>query len=216
MAALESRLPMLTISVAPGADKIDRLEIKRDGVVVGSGSWATPVPVDPGHHHVEATAPGYKAFSATITLATDAARETVVVPPLEHVPELPEQAAGEVQGSFWSPLRYAGLAVAGVGVAGLGVGTVFGLQAISRNNDSKADCDAQSVCGPAGTAARHDAQSAGTVSTVAFVAGGVLLAGGATMFVLAKPRSSGSGGTAVRATPLVSDREVGIGFEGAF
>jgi hypothetical protein len=216
MTALESRLPMLTISVAPGADKIDRLEIKRDGLVVGSGSWATPVPVDPGHHHVEATAPGYKPFSATVTLAIDAARETVVVPPLERAPDLPEQTAGDVHAGFWSPLRYVGLAVAGVGVAGLGVGTVFGLQAISRNNDSKADCDAQSVCGPAGTVARHDAQSAGNVSTVAFLAGGVLLAGGATMFVLAKPRSSNGSGTAVRATPLVSNREVGIGFEGAF
>ena len=101
-----------------------------------------------------------------------------------------------------------------MGIAGLVVGTVFGLQAINHQNDSKADCDAASVCGPAGIVARHDAQSAGNVSTVAFVAGGVLVAGGATMFVLAKPRSNG--GMALQATPLVSNREVGVGFEGAF
>jgi hypothetical protein len=211
--ALESRLPMLTVSVAPGVEKIDRLEIKRDGVIVGSGSWATPVPVDPGHHHVEATAPGFKPFSITVTLAVDAARETVFVPALERAPELPEQPVVEAGGAFWSPLRYAALVAAGAGVVGIGIGAVFGLRAISSNNDSKNDCDAQSVCGPAGLASRHDSRSAGDVSTISFIAGGVLLAGGTTMFLLAKPRSTGAMG--LRATPVVG-RELGLQLEGTF
>lgn len=49
---------------------------------------------------------------------------------------------------------------------------------------------------------RLDARSAGDVSTVAFVAGGVLLAGGTTMFVLAKPRTKTDAG--LRAAPLVA------------
>jgi hypothetical protein len=219
MSALESRLPMLTITVASGAEKIDHLEIKRDGIVVGSGSWATAVPVDPGHHHVEASAPGYKTFSQTVTLATDAARETIFVPVLERAPELPEQPLEphEPGGSSGRPggaLRYTGLAVGGLGVVGVVIGSIFGVRAIGLNNDSKHDCDAQNVCGPAGTASRHDAQSAGDVSTVAFVAGGVLVAGGVTMFVLGQPHSSGA--TAVRAAPIVSEREFGIRLEGAF
>jgi hypothetical protein len=214
--ALESRLPMLTVSVAPGAEKIDGLQIKRDGVEVGSGSWAVAVPVDPGHHHVEAAAPGYRPFSMTVTLATDGARQTVVVPALERAAELSQGSgpdAGE-GGSSWSPLRYAGLAVAGVGVAGVAVGAIFGVRAISLNNDSNKDCDAASNCGSAGFASRHDAQSAGNVSTVAFVAAGVLVATGATMFVLAKPRSND--GLALQATPLVSRDRLGIGLQGAF
>jgi hypothetical protein len=213
-AALESRLPMLTVSVASGGEKIERLQIKRDGIELGSGSWAAPVPVDPGHHHVEASAPGYKAFSVTVNLATDGARETVIVPVLERARDLPEAAPESVGAGFWSPLRYAGLAIGGVGVAGIAVGAVFGMQAINLNNDSNKDCNAQSTCGAAGYSSRHDAQSAGNVSTIAFVAGGALLAVGATMFVLAKPRSSA--GMALRASPFVSDREVGLGFQGAF
>lgn len=213
-AALESRLPMLTVAVASGGEKVDGLTIKRDGVEVGSGSWATAVPVDPGHHHVEASAPGYRPFSATVTLGTDGARQTVVVPVLERLPDAPEGAPGAASGGFWSPLRYAGAAVGVVGLAGIGLGAVFGLKAISLNNDSKNDCDASSVCDATGVASRHDAQSAGNVSTIAFVAGGVLLAGGVTMFGLAKPRSSA--GAALRATPLVSDRQLGMGLEGAF
>jgi hypothetical protein len=170
--------------------------------------------VDPGHHHVEAAAPGYKPFAVTINLATDGARETVVVPVLERASDLPETVPEGAHGEFWSPLRYAGLAIGSVGVAGIAVGAVFGMQAINLNNDSNKDCNAQSSCGSAGFSSRHDAQSAGNVSTVAFVAGGAMLAVGATMFVLAKPRANTP--MALRAIPLVSEREVGVGFQGAF
>jgi hypothetical protein len=214
MAILEARLPMLTISVAPGAQQIDRLEIRRDGIPVGAGSWATPVPVDPGHHHVEATAPGYKPFSLTVTLATDGAKEVVVVPELERALELPEQPTIERERSSGNVLRYAGLAVAGAGVVGIVVGAVFGLHAISLNNDSKGDCDAQSVCGSDAFKSRNDARSAGNVSTIAFVAGGALVAGGGALFLLAKPHATSA--AVLRATPLVSGREVGIRLEGAF
>jgi hypothetical protein len=214
-AALESRLPMITVSVAPGGEKIEGLVIKRDGAEVGSGSWAVAVPVDPGHHHVEASAPGYRPFTTTIALETDGARQTVVVPVLERAPDLPQSVPGGASGGgFWSPLRVGGTAVAVAGLAGLGVGTVFGLKAISLNNDSDKNCDAQSSCNLSGYNTRHDAQSAGNVATVSFVAGGVALAAGATMFVLAKPRSTG--GTAVIAVPYVSNREMGAAFEGVF
>jgi hypothetical protein len=106
------------------------------------------------------------------------------------------------------------LLVGGVGVAGIAVGAVFGVQAINLNNDSNKDCNAQSSCGPGGFSSRQDAQSAGNVSTIAFVAGGAVLAAGVTMFVLAKPRSNS--GMAIRMTPFVSDRELGVGLQGAF
>jgi hypothetical protein len=203
------------VTVAPGGEKIDGLVIKRDGAEVGSGSWAIAVPVDPGHHHVEASAPGYKPYTTTIALETDGARQTVVVPVLERAPDLPQSVPGGASGGgFWSPLRIGGTVVAVAGVAGLGVGTAFGLHAISLNNDSDKNCNAQSSCTLSGYNTRHDAQSAGNVSTVAFVAGGVALAAGATMFVLARPRSTG--GTAVIAVPYVSNREMGAAFEGVF
>jgi hypothetical protein len=214
MAALETRLPLLTISVAPGAEKIERLEIKRDGVAVGSGSWATAVPVDPGHHHVEASAPGYKPFSATVTLGTDAAREVVLVPVLEREAEVPGATPADAPMNSGSGLRYGGIAVAGAGVVGIVLGTVFGFRAISLNNTSSSDCNAQNVCGAAAYNSRRDARSAGDVSTVAFVAGGALLAGGGVMFLVGNAHSRTS--TALRAGPVVSDREVGIRVAGAF
>jgi hypothetical protein len=101
------------------------------------------------------------------------------------------------------------------GVAGLVTGAVFGLHAIDRNNASKNDgCNAMSVCTPNGTSERRDAQWAGNASTVAFVAGGVLLAAGAAMVVFGEARPEA--GVAVRASPIVSNRELGVGLEGRF
>jgi hypothetical protein len=127
---------------------------------------------------------------------------------------MPERQASGAHGDSWNALRYGGLVVGGVGVVGLVVGAVFGVRAIGFNHDSKADCDANSFCGPAGLASRNDARSSGDASTAAFVAGGVLLAGGATTVLLAKPRSSA--GMSLRAAPVVLGRELGVRFEGVF
>jgi hypothetical protein len=215
MTTLESRLPTLTISLAPGAEQAPGLEVKRDGVRVGAGSLTTPVPVDPGHHHVEATAPGYKPFSATLTLAADGQHGEVLVPVLVREPEQPPALPRAEARRFWSPLRVAGLWVGVAGVAGLATGSVFGLRAIDRNNASKNDgCNAMSVCTQLGTSERRDAQWAGDASTVAFAVGGGLLAVGAAMVVFGDSRSEA--GVAVKASPIVSNRELGMGLEGRF
>ena len=214
LTALESRLSMLTISVAPGAEKIDHLEIKRDGVDVGSGSWSTPIPVDPGHHHIEASAVGYKPFAAIVSIGTDADRQSVVVPVLEHEVVVPDAVPVAMHEESRKALRYAGFAAGGLGVVGLGIGTVFGLRAIGLNHDSKLGCDAQSTCDAQSFTSRNDARAAGDVSTVAFVAGGVLLATGATMVLVS--RSHATGIAYLRAAPLVTDRDLGVEFGGAF
>ena len=63
--ALEPRLPKLAIDVpspaAPG------LEVKRDGVVIGSASWGTPTPVDPGNHRIVVSAPGKQPWEGAVS-----------------------------------------------------------------------------------------------------------------------------------------------------
>jgi hypothetical protein len=88
-----------------------------------------------------------------------------------------------------------GLANAGVGVAALAVGSVFGGIAISKKNSS--GCTSTGAC-PNTTDEQswRDAGTAATASTILFVAGGVLTAGGIAMWVLA-PSSS------VQITPAV-------------
>jgi hypothetical protein len=108
-----------------------------------------------------------------------------------------------------------GLVVGGVGVAGLAVGSVFGLMASSKWSSAKADCGAG--CGPNAPAQneRSDAQSAATIATIGFVAGGALVAGGLALFLTAPSRSS-SGPTGLRVVPTVDAGGSGVLLRGDF
>jgi hypothetical protein len=85
--ALEPKLPKMIIEVPappPG------IEVKRDGVLVGTAAWGTAVPVDPGTHKVVVTAPGKQAWETSVN-ATEANTTRVTVP--RDLPNAPVAAA---------------------------------------------------------------------------------------------------------------------------
>jgi hypothetical protein len=107
-----------------------------------------------------------------------------------------------------SPLKLVGLVTAGLGVVGLGVGTVFGISAMGDKND--AHCTSSSVCMSNADAQKlKDAGSAASLSTIMFIAGGVLVAGGITLFAVA-PSSS------VKVAPAVGLGSAGLTVQGGF
>jgi hypothetical protein len=206
-AALEMRIPKLTVSVPPEAE-VAGLEVKRDGVSLGKAVWASPTPVDPGEHVVEATAPGKQRWSKTVVVEARpttllvtvprlqdaapgapppaaAAPATVVIPP----PAGPPAAAQPIEDGGWGAQRYVGVAAIGVGLAGIGVGTVFGLRARAQNDDSAEHCSGN-TCTAAGVALRDDALESATVSTAAFGAAAALLVGGTVLFATAPSKTS--------------------------
>ncbi|HMC94795.1 MAG TPA: tetratricopeptide repeat protein, partial [Polyangia bacterium] len=91
--ALEPRLARLAI-VVPWPD--DRLVVLRDGRPVGASAWGIPVPVDPGTHRVEATAPARKTWSQDTTVPDAPTTVEVSVPRLEIVPVLPAPLSGSL------------------------------------------------------------------------------------------------------------------------
>jgi len=176
------------------------VEVKRDGKVLDAGSYGTPMPVDPGHHTIDATAPGKLAFHDEVDVGARGASSRIVVKladapsgstehpaitvttPQPTGPEPPPpQSTGRGNG-----MRIAGLSTLGVGVAGIIVGAVFGGLAIGKKNDAAPDCLPDfSKCNSAGKAIVDDGLTFGTISTVGFIAGGVLAAAGLTIFLLA-------------------------------
>jgi serine/threonine-protein kinase len=214
-AALEPTLAKLTIDVPRGSD-MGGLEVTRDGAPVGRAVWGTPVPVDPGVHTVTARAPAHTTWQGRVTIDASSLAAVIKVPPLEpeHVepraapapplstpapagaPSIAPDAVrvvGAQQGSSGSGQRTAGLVVGGVGVVSAGVGTVLGFLAKSHLDDSNSNnhCFPDNRCDAYGTAARHQALDTAMASTAAFIAGGVLLAGGLALYVTAPgPRSS--------------------------
>ncbi|HWP09571.1 MAG TPA: hypothetical protein VNN72_27710 [Polyangiaceae bacterium] len=228
VAALEPRLSRLTINVDAGTAVLGGLAVKRDGSLVGSGAWGTAVPLDPGEHQLEATAPGKKPWTAKVTIGAERDTQTVTVPvldvdeqavagaaPLGGSPaDTPAEQTGASKGP---PLRTIGLIVGGVGIVGLGVGGVFALQANSANKESKEDghCDAQNQCDTVGGEKRDDAKSAASVATVMFITGGVLTAAGVTLFLVGSPKRKSSGAL-VQATPVLGRNDAGLVVRGSF
>jgi hypothetical protein len=84
--------------------------------------------------------------------------------------------------------------VTGAGVVGIVVGAVFGGMAKSRfdasNSGSPPPCNAADECDPHGLSLRHDAKAAATASTIAFIAGAGVAAGGLVVYLTAPRRPS--------------------------
>ena len=189
-AALEPKLARLTVRVVEPAEKI---EVTRDGAHTSPASWGVSIPVDVGTHTVQATAPGRKPFRTSVVIGRDGDRDEVVVPKLQVQPAgtatAPAGGARRAETSGNSQ-RTVGFVVGGIGVAGLAVGAVTGLIAMGKNNDSKQACPNDGACGSSDAVDAADgARQFGTVSTIAFVAGGVGAALGIVL-VLTAPSSS--------------------------
>jgi hypothetical protein len=229
-AALEPTLAKLTIAVDAGSD-VAGLDVKRDGVAVGHAEFGTAIPVDPGAHVVEAVAPKKKAFSAKVDVVprqTDARvaialedEPQAVTPPPPTVPQpggpsgTPPPERPQTESGGGSGLKTVGLVTGAVGLVGLGVGAAFGFVAKSKNDQAlePQNCRTSTLCTQAGLSLTDDAKRAATLSTVSFIAGGVLLAGGLTLWLTA-PSAQHTG--SVRVAPVVAQSYGGLAFDGAF
>src|SRR5580658_1768873 len=85
--ALEPKLAHITIEVAPETAALAGLQVKQDGIVVGSEVWKS-APADPGSHTLEVTAPGKKPFTTTF-LVDPSSQAVAHVPALQNAPPPP-------------------------------------------------------------------------------------------------------------------------------
>lgn len=84
--ALEPRLSRLVIVLAPGAST-EGLDIAIDDRHLSSAAFGLPMPVDPGTHHVTATAPGKKPWTSDIATPAEGQSAAVTIPVLELAAE---------------------------------------------------------------------------------------------------------------------------------
>jgi len=223
-AALDKRVPRLTLKLAPGAPPQTR--VARDDVDLGSAGFDAALPVDPGHHTLVISAAGHEPATLDVDLAEGDLRTLTVSPgktasvavPLATTPVdgPPPLVVGPRGG--WSTQRTAGLLVGAIGLAGVGLGAYLGLTASSKWSDARSACT-PGACGPGSTAQndKGDAQTAATASTITFLAGGAAVVGGAILFLTGHARaevtaarkldlmpfaSAGGGGIVLRATFL--------------
>jgi hypothetical protein len=176
---------LIKLSILSRASGID---VKLDGNVIDAAALGTPIPVDSGKHSLEASAKGKKTYNTTVEVSEKNKSPSVEIPPLEDAPPEPNQANNgnkieppKERPKGWSTQKTLGLVVAAGGVVGLGVGGFFGLKTSSTWNEAKPKCP-NLECDAQGVQLATDAKNYGTISTIATIAGGVLLVGGAVLF----------------------------------
>lgn len=189
--ALRDKLPKLSVKLEAAVSALDGLEVLRDGQPIDKALVGQELPVDPGEHTVEVRARGRRPATQKVVVAAGPAR-VVSFATLELEaggapgPGSAEGPTAPTSPGF-SPLRGAAIGVGVVGLAGLGLGIGMGLSADSTYKAARARCPGGGTTGcPAdAVTGSNDAYTQATISTVGFVAGGVLLAGAIVLFVAA-------------------------------
>jgi len=166
------------------------LTIIRDGVAIGRAAWGAKIPVDPGAHVIEATAPHKQLQHVEVQVGPNADVQTVTVAALEDaapapapapVAPVPAPTAAAPAPETPAPAAQRGLSTrrtwalvsGGVGAAGVIAGSVAGIVAIEKHNDKNA---------PGNVSMNNDAKTAADISTVSFAVGLVGLGLGAFLW----------------------------------
>jgi hypothetical protein len=234
---IEPRLPQLTLQV-PDSSQRPGLEIQRDGILVGTVQWGTPVPVDPGPHELTLKAPGYKTVSVTLKLEEGKKLDfdvpalekdepvsnppSVAPPALAPAPSAAEPASlvDSHRSTSKSTVDAWPVVLGSAALVGLGVGTGFALKADSTNKKSKTDCDSSNanVCGATGLSQRRDALAQGTVATVGFIGAGVLLIAAGVVWGIEAHSShlDAAASRAIRASASVTPGNAAFYLQGEF
>jgi serine/threonine-protein kinase len=197
--ALEGSLSRVTFKMADENKDIEGLEVHQGGEPVNRALWGSAVPVDPGELEVVVKAPGYEWFKTIVLVGEGGSTATLTIPALVKLPEEaaePEAEEAPTQAPMvastedierpGSGQQLAGIIVGSIGVVGLGVGGAFGFLAMNKSSEADEFCDGESCqAGTEGVSLTDQARTNATISTIGFVAGGALLAGGAVLFLTA-------------------------------
>jgi len=207
--ALEAKLSKLVIKIE-AANKVAGLEVKRDGSAVTPAEFDSPVPVDPGEHTVEASAPGWVPWSTKMVVPASPDVVEVSVPALKKVP------APRAARRSHRTLAYG---LSGGGGASVIASLIFGAVASSRWDAARPHCHDQ-LCDPKGVDLAGSAKTMGNVSTGTFVIGAGALVVGVLLFLTAPSvgieNAQPASPTALLLVPGVGPAQVGLAIQGGF
>jgi hypothetical protein len=216
---LEHAQPTLVFDVKdPAGADVSVTAVTVDGAQLSGRLAGGALRVDPGEHDVVVNLAGRPPVTRHLVIKEGEKnrRDVVVLGPL-----LPPQQAPAVEPGASNGLgtrKILALTAGGAGIASVVLGSVFGaltLSAVSRQNS---DCATTTACQrPSQAVSDHSASvTDGAVSTVAFVAAGVLLGGGALLFFTAGASPTSHESVGLRLVPSVRPGGGGMAMEGRF
>jgi hypothetical protein len=214
LSELDAKLSRMTISVTPRTQPV---EIRRDGELVGSAMWGSPIPVDPGSHTITARTAGYRDWSAVVEVPAGGGNVTVSVPAPEPLPApapattaaLPRAApaasaptpAATALPAASAPVpppprsgggggaRTAGIVLVSLGGVATIVGVSTRLVALGQRPVIDTHCDVTRACDGTGMDAVSRAKTLQTVSTVSLIVGAAAVGTGIALIVSRRSES---------------------------
>jgi hypothetical protein len=196
--AANAAIPAVVFEAKDGAGKdLSVVKVTMDGELLAERLDGTALLVDPGEHVFSFESAGSPALEKRLIIRESQKdrREVIVIgepkapPPIVTPPLKPLQditAPRVEERPTLSTQRIIALVAGGVGVVGVGFGSYFGVRAMSKKKTAEDACPG--VCADGhGSELWSQAKSAGNISTVAFIVGGVGLAAGITLWVTDKP-----------------------------
>jgi hypothetical protein len=198
IARLTPLLSYLRIAVAPEA-RAPGLTIKLDDGSIDEVAWETDVPIDPGPHTLQASAPQRVTWETRDTVGEVGDHKTIQVPALRAVEFAP---ASQSEAPAPAPpashaRRTAGFVIGGVGIASIATGSVFGVEAISERH--QVNTCTGTGCGATAQAINDEGVRNAWVSNITIGVGALGLALG-TYLVLTAKSSSATATTSVVVT----------------
>lgn len=234
VADLAQRLPRLRVKWS--GPQVQGAVVKRDGVELGPASLDAALPIDPGNHVVEVTAPDRAAKTFPVTTREGATTDVEVTageptaggtttttttttttqpekPPPPPIPiPTPEP---EPESGHSVALPVIGWISLGLGIVAGGVAGGTGAAAIAAKGTVDRECNATTkACSQAGLDAATQGHTLATASTATTVLGAILGGAGITLLVISAA-TSGSSRTA-RVVPSVGPGLAGLSLEGRF
>jgi hypothetical protein len=215
MAEVGARIPSVTVLVTnaePGQPTV----IVFDNEVVPPAAAQAPRKVNPGRHTVVARSGPLEKKQEIDVAERDSKTVTIDLKPVAARVD-PTEAPSSRAGASPLPkiLIYGGF---GLGAVGIGVGSVTGLLSFSQVSDVKKDCP-NDVCPASRQGDLDSAKSLGTISTIAFIAGGVGVGAGIIGLVLNSKESSTEGAPPGASAKVTVRPDVGptwMGLHGSF
>lgn len=201
-AALEARVPRVSVRLAPGSPSGARVTLA--GKELGGVMLGMAMPLDPGTYDVEVNAPAHLPRKYSVEAAEGKTVELVVgvgepepapppatpspaaTPPGPPVsPPPPRSASNARVGDSGAGAPTAAWVALGVGAVGAGVGVVSSVMANEKREQADAECPAKR-CSPAGEAAVADGRRLATIGWVGYGVGLAGLGVGALLLLTGK------------------------------
>lgn len=220
--ATEKSIPTVIVLAtdAAGAGAFD-VSVRIDGQPFVAKLDGQAMPTNPGVHTFHFERVDGTSAEQTVQISEGDKNQKVAVvlktAPAPQPEAAPPPASTPPSAPGMGTQKILGLVGGAAGLAGIVVGSVFGGLTAAEASKQKTDCPRANCSGYAQALNDHStAVTDGTVSTVAFVAGGALLVGGVVLFLAAPHGPTQPASTGLVIAPSVGPASGGLCVRGEF